>query len=393
MTTPSNSKHFTKYRKIGASKLPTSPMENFILKSRRRLLQVTSILNPAKRSNVAQFQAIRTQFYIDYWQSVAKNINADLEPLGQGFFKLTRNSNVTFVRNEFVMLDNHLVLKLSGNKPIIHKMLSQQKVPIPKYCAYELSSLSKAKQFMTDVGGSFVVKPAAETGGGNGVVTNVTTEKLLRKASLHASVFAKKLMIEQQVPGDSYRLLYLNGKLIDAVRKDPPTVTGDGKNTIKQLMKNETEKRIKSLPPLSMHPLNIDLECEFTLLKQGISLSTIPKKGEIIQVKKAPNQNIRLDNHIVTDEVHPSLVELGKNLVSMFGIQLAGVDVITTDISIPLSESGGVINEINSTPGLHHHHLIAEEYKRAPVGELVIESIFNDNAAIELPDKFIASQT
>jgi D-alanine-D-alanine ligase-like ATP-grasp enzyme len=32
------------------------------------------------------------------------------------------------------------------------------------------------------------------------------------------------------------------------------------------------------------------------------------------------------------------------------------VDVITRDIAVPLGESGGVIIEVNATPGLYHHH-------------------------------------
>jgi glutathione synthase/RimK-type ligase-like ATP-grasp enzyme len=38
------------------------------------------------------------------------------------------------------------------------------------------------------------------------------------------------------------------------------------------------------------------------------------------------------------------------------GTRLAGIDVITTDPGVPLGESGGVILEVNATPGYHHHY-------------------------------------
>jgi D-alanine-D-alanine ligase-like ATP-grasp enzyme len=37
------------------------------------------------------------------------------------------------------------------------------------------------------------------------------------------------------------------------------------------------------------------------------------------------------------------------------------VDLITSDASVPLRQAGGVINEVNTTPALHHHYDRAKE--------------------------------
>ncbi|MCG8382939.1 MAG: cyanophycin synthetase [Gammaproteobacteria bacterium] len=360
----------------------SSRLRNINLKLQRRSKQVMTLLNPEIRENLQKFQSHRSTFYQAYWLKVAKNIGAEIDNLGDGYFRLCKNSVVTYVRGEFVMLDNHLVLKLSGNKPIIHKMLTGLNIPVPRYCTYDLQSMSRAQNMIDELGGEFVVKPAAETGGGKGVTTSISNMKMLGKASLQASVFSRNLMIEEQVPGDSYRLLYLNGELLDVIRRDPPIVTGDGKSSIKQLMKKETQKRVHSMPLIALHPLDPDLECQFTLAKQGLSLSSTPKKGEVVTVKHAPNQNSCYENHIVKDQIHPSIVRLGRDLASMFGIELAGVDLITPDISVPLSESKGVINEINSTPGLHHHYLVAKKDKRARIGEVILNKIFDSQQKV-----------
>jgi cyanophycin synthetase len=42
------------------------------------------------------------------------------------------------------------------------------------------------------------------------------------------------------------------------------------------------------------------------------------------------------------------------------GLRLAGVDVITPDASRPLEEAGGVVAEVNGTPGIHHHYHVAD---------------------------------
>ncbi len=46
-----------------------------------------------------------------------------------------------------------------------------------------------------------------------------------------------------------------------------------------------------------------------------------------------------------------------------------GVDLIMSDPSAPLDESGGVINEVNTTPALHHHYDINVERFPEPAVE------------------------
>lgn len=355
----------------------TSKFNSIKMQAYRRTHQVLKLVDSVTRKNTAEFDRRRSQFYRDYWEDVAQVIGAEIESLGYGFFKLSKGDRWTYVHADKVMLDDHVTLKLAGNKPIIHKMLTDQQIPVPQYCAYQLTLLNTAEAFMTALGGSFVVKPASGTGAGAGVVTNISDFKALHRASYVASAYSPDLVIEQQIPGDSYRLLYLRGELLDVIRRDRPTVVGDGKKTIKQLMQDETDKRLASSPPIALHPLSVDLECKFMLAHQGLSLRSVPASGQVVQVKIAPNQNSCFENHTIRDDVCESLVELGRDLAAMLDIKLAGVDLITPDISVPLEQSGGVINEINTTPGLHHHHLVAEFEDRAQVGVTIMNDLLD----------------
>ncbi len=47
--------------------------------------------------------------------------------------------------------------------------------------------------------------------------------------------------------------------------------------------------------------------------------------------------------------------------------------MICKEISRPLSETGGVVNEINTTPGLHHHYLISDRSEIYPVAIPIIK--------------------
>ena len=61
----------------------------------------------------------------------------------------------------------------------------------------------------------------------------------------------------------------------------------------------------------------------------------------------------------------------------MINVEFSGVDLMIEDHSLPLQESGCVVNEINTTPGLHHHALVEDEQNATRVGQVVINYIFD----------------
>ena len=71
-------------------------------------------------------------------------------------------------------------------------------------------------------GADCVVKPATGTGGGAGVATGIRTRWQLARAAAAAAVYSDELLIERQVEGDNYRLLYLDGELLDAYVREAP---------------------------------------------------------------------------------------------------------------------------------------------------------------------------
>lgn len=349
-----------------------------ILQAQKFYTKAKNVLSQDKRKDHADFTNLRQRYYQNYWKNVAKGLDASLEDIGQGFFRINKDDQSTYVNHSEVMLDDHLSLKIAGNKPLTHKLLSEVGYIGPKYISYTLGKLDDARQFMESLDTPVVVKPASATGAGNGVTTEIRTYKQLEKASIFASAINKNLLIEEQVEGGSFRLLYLNGEFIDAIRRDQPVLTGDGSSTISQLVKLENIKRTQSEVVTALSPLTIIDEMRTHLSEQGLSLSSIPEKGRVFTVKRVVNENSSNENHIVRDQVHSSIINLGSELTSILDLKLVGVDLITPDISVPLKECGGVINELNTTPGLHHHDLVFEKDQVTNVGEQIIDYIFHN---------------
>jgi cyanophycin synthetase len=311
------------------------------------------------------------------WRQAAAAIGAEIEDVGYGFFRVSRGPRATFVRQSDVMLDDHLSLEIAGNKPLVYKLLARQTCPTPRYAEFDLASLDRAERFRREVGGPVVVKPAAGTGGGAGVSANVRTRRGLRRAAFLADAFDTSLVVEEQVTGESYRLLYLDGRCIDAVRRDPPAVTGDGHHAIRALIEAENRRRLAADPPTALSLISVDADCRAKLRLQGLRPSSIPRAGQAVTVKHVVNQNAARENHVVRDDVHPSVVDLGRQVVTGLGLRLAGVDVLTPDVTAPLAVTGGVINEINTTPGLHHHVLVAGPRADVPVPAMILDHILS----------------
>ncbi|MGQ9426624.1 hypothetical protein ACXYTJ_10495 [Gilvimarinus sp. F26214L] len=333
-----------------------------VLALRYKFSKLLDVLPFGIRRQASDFEDknFRSRFYRDLWSRSAERLGYAYRDMGYGFWAVSNGrGNEVRGRGGSVALDSQVALNLAGNKVVSHRIA--QSVPgyrLPAFQEFTLQGIHKARTFLHQQGRPCVVKPARDTGAGAGVVTGVASEAALRKAALSASLKCKDLLIEETIAGSSYRLLFLDGEYIHGVRRDPPRVVGDGRSTVRQLIENANHARCQQgRATQSLFLLEIDQDCMATLKQQGMNLDTRPAHGQTVVVKRVVNQNGARDNVDVTGQVHPSIIETGARASDCLGLQLSGVDVLTTDISLPLEQTGGVINEINGSPGLHHHYL------------------------------------
>lgn len=188
-------------------------------------------------------------------------------------------------------------------------------------------------------------------------------------------------MIERQVDGDNYRMLFLDGQFLDAVRRYPPRVTGDGRSSVVELLAAENARRYRANNGAATWELIADLDTLFTLEQQGLTPASVPAAGRSVIVRTVVNANGPEFNESVRDEICEALVAEGARAASLLGVRLAGVDVITPDCRRSLSEGGGVILEVNATPGLHYHYETRNPAQAVPVLIPILQALVAETAA------------
>jgi cyanophycin synthetase len=310
-------------------------------------------------ARLRELSAARGELYREIWAEAAAAVGAELVDLGDGFLELRRGGRWTRVRHERVMLDDLVSVDLSEDKALVHRLLREAGIPVPEHVEYTLGELDRAAAFV-ERSAPCVVKPAADTDVGVGVTGGIATRGELVRASLRAARANDRLLVERQAQGRVYRLLLLDGELLDSVVRQPPRVVGDGRSTIEHLLDAENRRRLDARGRDGLWLLKVDLDTVLALERRGLSVRSVPAAGELVAVKTVTNQGRIEDAETVREDVSPELVAEAARAARTVGLRLSGVDLVAPDLSRPLAESGGVVLEVNCTPGLHHHYLVAD---------------------------------
>jgi len=351
------------------------PQLDGFLRKIRKLPEARSIL--LRR----QFIPLRLAFYADLWRTSAAAIGAVAEPTPDGRYRISRAGKSFLIGAKDVRLDRSQEPMLA-DKANTHAVFRRHGLAVPGHLLFRMQDISEAEAFLNGQTGAVVVKPADGTGAGRGVTTGLRSVEDLRAAASYAAKYNPHLLVEQQIAGQSHRLLFLDGEFLDAVRRDPPTLVADGVSTIRTLVRRENRNRLHTSPVTALSPLVIDQDARNTLAAAGFTPHFRPEFGKSFTVKLASNENAAAQNHSVRGEVHPETIRHCRELVQDLGLRFCGIDVMTTDISQPLQKTGGAYLEINTPPGIHHHYLVSEPEQAVPIAKILFDSIFERPADI-----------
>jgi D-alanine-D-alanine ligase-like ATP-grasp enzyme len=315
--------------------------------------------------------------YRRIWEEAAELVGATAEVLTGSFLLLKRSGRETVVHRNLVMLDHPATIALALDKTVSQRMLAQAGLPVPASVEVDLRDVAVAERFLNDSPDPCVVKPSRETSGGTGVTCGVRDADDLWRARVVAGRWQPTMLIERQTAGDGYRLLFLDGELIGALRRHAPTVIGNGKRSIAELIVEENQRRVAAASEDVARLIHVDLDSDIALRSAGLDLSSVVPDGDVVTVKTSVSDNGLRDNEVVKS-LSPELVAEAAAAARIMRLRLAGVDLVTTDPERSLAETGGTILEVNGTPGLHYHYQVSEQPTATPVAIGILERLLSD---------------
>ena len=143
-----------------------------------------------------------------------------------------------------------------------------------------------------------VVKPAVDTGAGTASPPGPHAGPPAR-ATLRGSRPATGLLIEEAGGGDDYRILVLDGVVLDVVRRHPPSVAGDGRSTVARLLAVRTAGAWPAIRSsgCGCSPSTSTASSRSSARASGCDRS--PRPGRRVVLKGAVNQNAAEENETV----------------------------------------------------------------------------------------------
>jgi len=275
-------------------------------------------------------------------------------------------------------------VELACDKEDTKYLLEQAEVEVPK------GDIIKRERSLKDaceyVGYPLVIKPI-DGNHGRGITVDIHTYEDALEAFRHAKNSSKSgsIIIEKFIIGVDYRLLVINNILVAAAKRTPAHVIGDGKLSVKNLIEevNKDPRRgyghEKVLTKITINDLTKNI-----IQDAGYTLESILKKGEILILKDTANLSTGGTAEDVTDIVHPANVVMAERISKVVDLDICGIDIISTDISKPLSATGGAVLEVNAGPGFRMHLAPTEGLPRN-VAAPVIDKLFPPGATSRIP--------
>ena len=262
---------------------------------------------------------------------------------------------------------------IAQDKELTRTLLSEAGIPVPE--GRPAVDASDAWAAAEEIGGPVVVKPRYGNQG-RGVSVNLSTREEVERAWHVAREQDAAVVVERFVSGDDYRLLVVGGAVVAAARRHPPTVRADGSSTVQELIDrvNEDPRRCGD-HATSLSPVVIDEVAMAVLAEQGLSPKSVPCLDRIVLLRQNANLSTGGTSEDVTDHVHPDVASRAVEAARIIGLDIAGIDVVTTDIRHPLETQRGVVVEVNAGPGLRMH---LEPTVGTPrnVGAAIVDTLF-----------------
>ena len=284
-------------------------------------------------------------------------------------------------------IDSHLDSEFTTQKDDCKRFLAELGFPVPK--GDIVYSLAEACDAAGELGYPVAVKPVSGHKG-IGVTADIQEETELETAyqrAVDAVPEGEKaaIIVENSIAGHDYRLLCVNGRFVAAIERQPASVVGNGRSSVRELIERENLSPQRSDTPTSpMGKIQTDESMHLYLEEQGLDLDSVIQSDRTVYLRKVANLSSGGFSIDATDKVHPDNIILAQDIAQHFRLTCMGIDIITADVAQSWKQSSFGIIEINAAPGVYMH-LNPAIGEPVDVTSRILETFFDSGKDARIP--------
>jgi cyanophycin synthetase len=276
----------------------------------------------------------------------------------------------------------HIAVEIASDKEETNRILGELGLPVPRQRV--VRTAEAAAIAAERLGYPVVVKPL-DANHGRGVSLDLRNGDQVRAAFEKAREHARSIVVENFLAGFDHRMLVIGGELVAVAKRVPGHVVGDGEHTIAQLVdivNSDPRRGIGHEKVLTR--IELDAQAERRMAAKNVTRDTVLPNGELFFLRGTGNLSTGGTAIDLTDVVHPDNREMAIRAASAIGLDVCGVDFITSDVSQSHREVGGGICEVNAAPGFRMH-VAPTEGKPRDVAGPVMDMLFPPGALARIP--------
>jgi D-alanine-D-alanine ligase-like ATP-grasp enzyme len=178
--------------------------------------------------------------------------NSFFEELKKKNYKIDYKNKILYFDNKKISFEKHfntdIAIGNAVNKIKTSTILSNNNIPVPKFIEINLSLSPKQIDKIIKMEGikyPIVMKPIDGTYGTDVMTDIETIEELTEVCNYFIERKYNSITLEEQIPGDCYRIFVFNGNVIDVIKREKPYIIGNGYDTINKLIEERNKEQIR----------------------------------------------------------------------------------------------------------------------------------------------------
>jgi D-alanine-D-alanine ligase-like ATP-grasp enzyme len=281
-----------------------------------------------------------SKIIIDEAQS--RDIEVEMKVPDKGLFTLHLGKKSIECASSLTELSSVVSSLICIDKQLTNKLLKGAGLSVPDQV---MASTKKKNSLFFKKHQKVVTKPLDESLG-TGVSVDLRSIVEMEEAINVLKMGGKKeILIEECCEGLYVRILLFDFKFVAAVHHALPTITGNGKHIIEQLIVDA------NLQKTSWNQIPIDRETERCVNAMDYEMNEILPLGETLTVRKNSNEHTGAVPKDVTDEITPFIKSIAEKVAKEINIPVVGIDFLLKSFT----GDDYVIIEANSRPALVGH--------------------------------------